>query len=86
MVVLGSFIFRNSDPNIGGTFISMLGGLFNIGRVVGEPFSIFLLAYMPYWVLALSGIIYTILFFIIFHPRILPLDNYPRECFYVMEI
>lgn len=70
-----AFVYRISDVNVGGTFITMISCLANMGKNISEPIATGLFDVFPFGWICTVGLIYEILFFYFQTKKILQIEQ-----------
>ena len=79
MVCLGAFYARICDASIGGTFITALNSMTNVGKVVFQPLSLSLIGVFGFSFLAIVGLIYQVVYLVIGRARIVSMQYVEKK-------
>lgn len=79
MVCLGAFFARICDPSIGGTFITAMNSMTNVGKVVFQPISLSLIGLFGFKSMAILGFVFQAVYLIFGRGRIVNMQYLEKK-------
>jgi len=79
LVAVCAFSSKIADPSVGGTFVTALGSMYNVGDIFGSPLALFMVKFVDFGVLNVIGLGYEAVFYGVNRRRILVLQEVPKS-------